>query len=99
VFAKYVSEYVSKAIDFSCHYVFIIIYIKRKEKKKEPLKGDTLYCSIMKYIPKYISIVCDVHRWIRELFMTGAKRDLEESDIYRPIRADESEKLTDHLEK
>jgi len=31
--------------------------------------------------------------------MTGAKRDLEESDIYRPIKADESEKLTDHLEK
>jgi len=48
---------------------------------------------------KAIPIVCDVLRWIRELFMTGAKRDLEESDIYRPIRADESEKLTDHLEK
>ncbi|XP_036142952.1 multidrug resistance-associated protein 4-like [Monomorium pharaonis] len=37
--------------------------------------------------------------WMRELFMTGAKRDLEESDIYRPVKADESEKLTDHLEK
>ncbi|XP_077262946.1 LOW QUALITY PROTEIN: ATP-binding cassette subfamily C member 4-like [Temnothorax americanus] len=37
--------------------------------------------------------------WMRELFMKGAKRDLEESDIYRPIKADESEKLTDHLEK
>ncbi|XP_036143534.1 multidrug resistance-associated protein 4 isoform X2 [Monomorium pharaonis] len=37
--------------------------------------------------------------WMRELFMTGAKRDLEESDIYRPMKADESEKLTDHLEK
>ncbi|XP_071628428.1 ATP-binding cassette subfamily C member 4-like [Temnothorax longispinosus] len=37
--------------------------------------------------------------WLRELFMTGSKRDLEESDIYRPIKADESEKLTDHLEK
>ncbi|XP_011701753.1 PREDICTED: multidrug resistance-associated protein 4-like [Wasmannia auropunctata] len=36
---------------------------------------------------------------MRELFMTGAKRDLEESDIYRPLKADESEKLTDHLEK
>ncbi|XP_036143719.1 multidrug resistance-associated protein 4 isoform X2 [Monomorium pharaonis] len=37
--------------------------------------------------------------WMREIFMTGAKRDLEESDIYRPVKADESEKLTDHLEK
>ncbi|XP_036142951.1 multidrug resistance-associated protein 4-like isoform X2 [Monomorium pharaonis] len=37
--------------------------------------------------------------WMRELFMTGAKRDLEESDIYRPVKGDESEKLTDHLEK
>ncbi|XP_036143536.1 multidrug resistance-associated protein 4-like isoform X2 [Monomorium pharaonis] len=37
--------------------------------------------------------------WMRELFMTGAKRDLKESDIYRPVKADESEKLTDHLEK
>ncbi|XP_073368124.1 LOW QUALITY PROTEIN: multidrug resistance-associated protein 4 [Mycetomoellerius zeteki] len=37
--------------------------------------------------------------WLRELFMTGSKRNLEESDIYRPIKADESEKLTDHLEK
>ncbi|KYQ56410.1 Multidrug resistance-associated protein 4, partial [Trachymyrmex zeteki] len=36
---------------------------------------------------------------IRELFMISFKRDLEESDIYRPIKADESEKLTDHLEK
>lgn len=31
--------------------------------------------------------------------MKGAKRDLEESDIYQPVKADESEKLTDHLEK
>ncbi|XP_011701007.1 PREDICTED: multidrug resistance-associated protein 4-like isoform X2 [Wasmannia auropunctata] len=37
--------------------------------------------------------------WMRELFITGSKRDLKESDIYRPIKADESEKLTDHLEK
>ncbi|XP_011877749.1 PREDICTED: multidrug resistance-associated protein 4-like isoform X1 [Vollenhovia emeryi] len=37
--------------------------------------------------------------WMRELFMKGIKRDLEESDIYRPVKADESEKLTDHLEK
>ncbi|XP_018349991.1 PREDICTED: multidrug resistance-associated protein 4-like, partial [Trachymyrmex septentrionalis] len=37
--------------------------------------------------------------WIRELFTISFKRDLEESDIYRPIKADESEKLTDHLEK
>lgn len=31
--------------------------------------------------------------------MKGAKRDLEESDIYRPLKVDESEKITDHLEK
>ncbi|XP_071557590.1 ATP-binding cassette subfamily C member 4-like [Temnothorax nylanderi] len=37
--------------------------------------------------------------WMRELFMKGARSDLEESDIYRPIKADGSEKLTDHLEK
>ncbi|XP_011701755.1 PREDICTED: multidrug resistance-associated protein 4-like, partial [Wasmannia auropunctata] len=37
--------------------------------------------------------------WMREIFMIGVKRDLEESDIYRPLKADESEKLTDHLEK
>ncbi|KAG5307336.1 MRP4 protein, partial [Acromyrmex insinuator] len=37
--------------------------------------------------------------WMRELFMTGSKRDLEESDIYRPIKEDESQKITDHLEK
>ncbi|KAL0104962.1 hypothetical protein PUN28_016536 [Cardiocondyla obscurior] len=37
--------------------------------------------------------------WMRELFIKGAKRDLEESDIYRPLKTDESEKLTDHLEK
>ncbi|KAG5324835.1 MRP4 protein, partial [Pseudoatta argentina] len=37
--------------------------------------------------------------WLRELFMISFKRNLEESDIYRPIKADESEKLTDHLEK
>ncbi|XP_036147849.1 multidrug resistance-associated protein 4 [Monomorium pharaonis] len=37
--------------------------------------------------------------WMRELFVTGAKRDLEESDIYRPLKADESEKLTNYLEK
>ncbi|KYN28009.1 Multidrug resistance-associated protein 4 [Trachymyrmex cornetzi] len=36
---------------------------------------------------------------MRELFMLSYKRDLEESDIYRPIKADESEKLTDQLEK
>ena len=36
---------------------------------------------------------------MRELFMTGSKRDLEESDIYRPIKEDESQKITDHLEK
>ena len=41
----------------------------------------------------------DAHRWMRELFMTGSKRDLEESDIYRPIKEDESQKITDHLEK
>ncbi|KYN05541.1 Multidrug resistance-associated protein 4 [Cyphomyrmex costatus] len=29
----------------------------------------------------------------------GSKRDLEESDIYRPIKEDESQKVTDHLEK
>lgn len=33
------------------------------------------------------------------LFVTGMKRDLEESDIYRPLKADRSEKATDHLEK
>ncbi|KAG5331515.1 MRP4 protein, partial [Acromyrmex charruanus] len=37
--------------------------------------------------------------WMRELFMTGSKRDLEESDIYRPIKEDKSQKITDHLEK
>ncbi|XP_012058534.1 PREDICTED: multidrug resistance-associated protein 4-like [Atta cephalotes] len=37
--------------------------------------------------------------WMRELFMISFKRNLEESDIYRPIKADESEKLTDLLEK
>ncbi|XP_018392357.1 PREDICTED: multidrug resistance-associated protein 4-like [Cyphomyrmex costatus] len=36
--------------------------------------------------------------WLRELFTIGFKRDLEESDIYRPIKTDESKKLTDHLE-
>ncbi|XP_032678118.1 multidrug resistance-associated protein 4-like [Odontomachus brunneus] len=34
--------------------------------------------------------------WTSELFM---KKDLEESDIYRPLKADHSEKVTDHLEK
>ncbi|XP_011704878.1 PREDICTED: multidrug resistance-associated protein 4-like, partial [Wasmannia auropunctata] len=48
---------------------------------------------------KYIPIICDPHRWMRDLFITGSKRDLEISDIYRPIKANESEKLTDHLEK
>ncbi|XP_071570690.1 ATP-binding cassette subfamily C member 4-like isoform X2 [Temnothorax nylanderi] len=43
------------------------------------------------------SILC--FWWMRELFIKGAKCDLNESDIYRPIKADESEKLTDHLEK
>ncbi|XP_071641737.1 ATP-binding cassette subfamily C member 4-like isoform X2 [Temnothorax longispinosus] len=42
---------------------------------------------------------CAMCAWMRELFMKGAKCDLKESDIYRPIKADESEKLTDHLEK
>ncbi|KAL6254636.1 hypothetical protein P5V15_013943 [Pogonomyrmex californicus] len=37
--------------------------------------------------------------WMKELFLKGAKRDLEESDIYQPIKADESEKLTNQLEK
>ncbi|XP_011705629.1 PREDICTED: multidrug resistance-associated protein 4-like [Wasmannia auropunctata] len=37
--------------------------------------------------------------WMRELFITGSKRDLDISDIYRPIKANESEKLTDYLEK
>ncbi|XP_039312480.1 multidrug resistance-associated protein 4-like isoform X1 [Solenopsis invicta] len=37
--------------------------------------------------------------WMRELFMIGIKRDLKESDIYQPLKADESERLTDHLEK
>ncbi|XP_014467785.1 PREDICTED: multidrug resistance-associated protein 4-like [Dinoponera quadriceps] len=37
--------------------------------------------------------------WMKELFMKGAKRDLEESDIYRPLNADRSEKATNHLEK
>ncbi|XP_036142954.1 multidrug resistance-associated protein 4 isoform X2 [Monomorium pharaonis] len=37
--------------------------------------------------------------WMRELFITGAKRDLQESDIYQPMKTDEAKKLTDHLEK
>jgi hypothetical protein len=39
------------------------------------------------------------HRWIVDLFRKGAKTDLEESDIYRPLKADNSELVTDHLEK
>ncbi|XP_011877743.1 PREDICTED: multidrug resistance-associated protein 4-like [Vollenhovia emeryi] len=37
--------------------------------------------------------------WLRKLFIKSSTSNLEESDIYRPIKADESEKLTDHLEK
>lgn len=38
------------------------------------------------------------HRWTLDLFLKGAKTDLEESDIYQPLKEDESEKVTDHLE-
>ncbi|XP_011149209.1 multidrug resistance-associated protein 4-like [Harpegnathos saltator] len=37
--------------------------------------------------------------WTKELLTNSMKRDLEESDIYRPLKADRSEKVTDHLEK
>ncbi|XP_029164634.1 multidrug resistance-associated protein 4-like isoform X2 [Nylanderia fulva] len=37
--------------------------------------------------------------WTLDLFIKGAKTDLDESDIYQPLKEDESEKVTDHLEK
>lgn len=37
--------------------------------------------------------------WTLDLFVKSAKADLEESDIYQPLKDDESEKVTDHLEK
>ncbi|XP_012230272.1 ATP-binding cassette subfamily C member 4-like [Linepithema humile] len=37
--------------------------------------------------------------WTLGLFFKGAKSDLNESDIYRPLKIDYSEKVTDHLER
>lgn len=34
-----------------------------------------------------------------DLFLKGAKTDLQESDIYQPLKEDDSKKVTDHLEK
>jgi len=76
--------------------MYLSLYILKERKRRKNHRKNAVL--ILRY-NEAILIVCDVLRWIRELFMTGAKRDLEESDIYRPIRADESEKLTDHLEK
>ncbi|XP_070149139.1 ATP-binding cassette sub-family C member 4-like isoform X2 [Polyergus mexicanus] len=37
--------------------------------------------------------------WTLNLFLKSSKTDLEESDIYQPLKEDESEKVTDHLEE
>ncbi|XP_014467786.1 PREDICTED: multidrug resistance-associated protein 4-like [Dinoponera quadriceps] len=37
--------------------------------------------------------------WPKELLIKGMKKDLEESDIYRPLKIDRSAKATDLLEK
>ncbi|XP_011259351.2 multidrug resistance-associated protein 4 [Camponotus floridanus] len=37
--------------------------------------------------------------WMADLFIKGAKTDLQESDIFQPLKEDESKKVTDHLEK
>ncbi|CAK9798977.1 ATP-binding cassette sub-family C member 4 [Anthophora quadrimaculata] len=37
--------------------------------------------------------------WTKEMFCKGAKRDLILSDLYRPLEADESNRLVDRLEK
>jgi len=34
-----------------------------------------------------------------DLFLKGAKTDLQESDIFQPLKEDDSKKVTDHLEK
>lgn len=37
--------------------------------------------------------------WMIDLFIKGAKTDLQESDIFQPLNEDDSKKVTDHLEK
>ncbi|XP_050461230.1 ATP-binding cassette sub-family C member 4-like isoform X2 [Cataglyphis hispanica] len=37
--------------------------------------------------------------WTLNLFLKGSKTDLKESDIYQCLKEDDSEKVTDHLEK
>ncbi|GAB1868440.1 Multidrug resistance-associated protein 4-like [Camponotus japonicus] len=37
--------------------------------------------------------------WMLDLFLKGAKTDLQESDIFQPLKEDDSKKVTDHLEK
>ncbi|XP_070149137.1 ATP-binding cassette sub-family C member 4 [Polyergus mexicanus] len=37
--------------------------------------------------------------WTLNLFLKGLKTDLKESDIYQNLKEDDSEKVTDHLEK
>jgi len=61
------------------------------------IKSDLCRCQLINVIFSALSYV--TYRWIVDLFRKGAKIDLEESDIYRPLKADNSEKLTDHLEK
>jgi len=53
-----------------------------------------LFYDVLFYALPYVT-----HRWIVDLFRKGAKIDLEESDIYRPLKADTSELVTDRLEK
>lgn len=90
----YISKYIFKYIYNLRYFVSYVQYLLLEEDKRIIVLGQSLGYSIMN-----IPIVCDVHRWMRELFTKGAKRDLEESDIYRPLKVDESKKVTDHLEK